>query len=193
MSLSCAHYSPGNRASSSLHRPRFPTLVLSARILSICMLLPQLFNINISSTFHPHFDPPHRLAQPTFYPCFLITCLRPVQFQQPRKRSRGGQSGCELEIVLGATGKCCIWSPSTVTSWRKLYNRLVGISSFSRLPWWLSGKESSCQCRRPRFCPWVGKIPWRRELATRSSILAWRVPWTEEPGRLQSTGLQSQR
>lgn len=47
----------------------FPTLVLSARILSICMLLPQLFNINISSTFHPHFDPPHRLAQPTFYPC----------------------------------------------------------------------------------------------------------------------------
>ena len=31
------------------------------------------------------------------------------------------------------------------------------------LPWWLSGKESACQCRRPRFDPWVGKIPWRRE------------------------------
>ena len=31
------------------------------------------------------------------------------------------------------------------------------------LPWWLSGKESACQCRRPRFNPWVGKIPWRRE------------------------------
>ena len=24
-------------------------------------------------------------------------------------------------------------------------------------------KESACQCRRPRFDPWVGKIPWRRE------------------------------
>ena len=29
-------------------------------------------------------------------------------------------------------------------------------------PWWLSGKESICQCRRYRFHPWVGKIPWRR-------------------------------
>ena len=30
---------------------------------------------------------------------------------------------------------------------------------------WLSGKEFSCQfrrCRRPRFKPWDGKIPWRR-------------------------------
>ena len=29
------------------------------------------------------------------------------------------------------------------------------------------------------------------EMATHSSILAWRIPWTEEPGGLQSTGLQS--
>ena len=28
------------------------------------------------------------------------------------------------------------------------------------------------------------------EMATHSSILAWRIPWTEEPGRLQSTGSQ---
>ena len=26
--------------------------------------------------------------------------------------------------------------------------------------------------------PWVGKIPWRKEQATHSSILAWRIPWT---------------
>ena len=31
------------------------------------------------------------------------------------------------------------------------------------LPWWLSGKEPACQCRRPRFNPWVGKFPWRRK------------------------------
>ena len=34
------------------------------------------------------------------------------------------------------------------------------------LPWWLSGKEYACQCRRHRrrgFDPWVGKIPWRRK------------------------------
>ena len=31
------------------------------------------------------------------------------------------------------------------------------------LPWWLSGKEFSCQCRRRAFDPWVGNIPWRRK------------------------------
>ena len=30
----------------------------------------------------------------------------------------------------------------------------------------------------------------REEMATHSIILAWEIPWTEEPGRLQSTGLQ---
>ena len=32
-----------------------------------------------------------------------------------------------------------------------------------------------------------------KEMATHSSILAWRIPWTEEPGRLQSVGLQRVR
>ena len=31
--------------------------------------------------------------------------------------------------------------------------------------------------------------PLEKEMATHSSILAWRIPWTEEPGRLQSMGL----
>ena len=34
--------------------------------------------------------------------------------------------------------------------------------------------------------------PLEESMATYSSILAWRIPWTEEPGRLQSIGLQSQ-
>ena len=34
--------------------------------------------------------------------------------------------------------------------------------------------------------------PLEKEMATHSSILAWEIPWTEEPGRLQSMGLQSQ-
>ena len=32
--------------------------------------------------------------------------------------------------------------------------------------------------------------PLEKEMATHSSILAWSIPWTEEPGRLQSMGLQ---
>ena len=31
------------------------------------------------------------------------------------------------------------------------------------LPRWLSDKESTCQCRRLEFDPWVGKISWRRK------------------------------
>ena len=36
-------------------------------------------------------------------------------------------------------------------------------TAYDRLPWWLSGKESSCQCRRHGFDPQVGKIPYRRK------------------------------
>ena len=36
------------------------------------------------------------------------------------------------------------------------------------------------------------EIPLDKELVTHSSILAWRILWKEEPGRLQSLGLQSQ-
>ena len=36
----------------------------------------------------------------------------------------------------------------------------------------------------------VWEHPLEKEMATRSSILAWEIPWTEEPGRLQSMGLQ---
>ena len=41
---------------------------------------------------------------------------------------------------------------------------------------------------------WVRSLgqedPLEKEMATRSSILAWRIPWAEEPGGLQSTGSQ---
>ena len=45
----------------------------------------------------------------------------------------------------------------------------------------------------PGFDPWVRKIPLEKRMATHSSILAWRIPWTEEPGGLQSMGLQRVR
>ena len=34
------------------------------------------------------------------------------------------------------------------------------------------------------------EAPLEKGMATHSSTLAWRIPWTEEPGRLQSMGLQ---
>ena len=37
--------------------------------------------------------------------------------------------------------------------------------------WWLSGKESTCQCRRCWLDPWVGKIPWRRKRQPSPALL----------------------
>ena len=45
------------------------------------------------------------------------------------------------------------------------------------------GKEFACNEGRPRFNPCVWKIPLEKRMATQSSILAWRNPWTEETGR----------
>ena len=66
------------------------------------------------------------------------------------------------------------------------------------LPKWLSDKKkkSACQCRRHRrlgFEPWVRKIPKKEEMSTHSSIFAWKISRTEEPGGLQSTGSQRVR
>jgi len=38
-----------------------------------------------------------------------------------------------------------------------------------------------------------GEDPLEKEMATQSSILAWEIPWTEQPGRLQSVGSQRVR
>ena len=60
------------------------------------------------------------------------------------------------------------------------------------LPQWLRGEESVCNVGDAGWIPGVRKIPLE---ATHSSILAWRIwkiPWTEEPGGLQSIGPQSQ-
>ena len=43
------------------------------------------------------------------------------------------------------------------------------------------------EIKRHGFEPWFGKIPWKK---TRSCILAWRIPWKEEPAKLQSIGSQ---
>ena len=54
------------------------------------------------------------------------------------------------------------------------------------------GKASACDAGDPGSIPRSGRSP-GEEMATYSSILAWRIPWTEEPGGLQSMGSQRVR
>ena len=53
------------------------------------------------------------------------------------------------------------------------------------LPWWLRCKESAHSAG-----DLGGEDPPEKEMATHSSILAWKIPWTEKPGGLQSMGSQ---
>ena len=57
------------------------------------------------------------------------------------------------------------------------------------------GKQSACNIGDPGLIPGSGRSlgqedPLEKGMVTHSSILAWRIPWTEEPGRIQSMGSQ---
>ena len=81
--------------------------------------------------------------------------------------------GCESDRQGGLA--CC-------NSWGR-----KELDTTERLNW-----TETCQCRRLKRCrydPWVRKIL-EEGMATHSSILAWRIPWTEKPSGLQRIGLQ---
>ena len=78
------------------------------------------------------------------------------------------------------------WSVSSITD-NNIPSYMLFQNSSLLLSWWLSGKESACSAGD------LGSIPGQEEplekrMATHSSILDWRMPWTEKPGGLQSTG-----
>ena len=87
------------------------------------------------------------------------------------------------------------WTRDGLTKWlhnQSIFRELYKIMGF---PDGSSGKESACRRRRQeiwvRFLGW--KDPLEKEIANQSSILAWEIPWKEEPGGLQSVGSQSIR
>ena len=89
----------------------------------------------------------------------------------------GGQPKLEA-LCLSALAHCCVLS-------RLLWGDGTSL--------WLRSKETTCQCRRHesfRFNPWKGKMPWRRKWQPTPIFLPEKIPWTEEPGRLQSMGPQ---
>ena len=85
----------------------------------------------------------------------------------------------------------------SATPWTVAYQALPSME-FSRQEYIVLVK-ASLVAQRLKPLPamqetWVRSLgqedPLEKEMATHSSILAWRIPWTEEPGGLQSTGSQ---
>ena len=74
--------------------------------------------------------------------------------------------------------RACLWA-SKETLWLShlFFKSLPSNSSVSYYP-------NAGRCKRRGFDPWVGKIPQRKAQQLSSSILAWRIPETEDPGGL---------
>ena len=92
-----------------------------------------------------------------------------------------------MQHVLWAHGaQTCIWT--IYLSFREEFWCIYETFLPWSLPWWLSGKDSACQCRRCWRCRF--KTGSRRSPGgghgNLLSILAWRIPRTKEPGWLQS-------
>ena len=76
--------------------------------------------------------------------------------------------------------------PGVAKNWTRLNDFHFTSLHFT---WLLSDKESPCQTGEACLIP-ESEVPLWKEVATHSSILAWEVLWTEEPGTLQSMGSQ---
>ena len=63
---------------------------------------------------------------------------------------------------------------------------------FRGLPKWLIGKEYAYNAGDAALIPGLGR-PLEKDIVTHSGVLAWEIPWTEEPGGLQSMGSQRVR
>ena len=66
---------------------------------------------------------------------------------------------------------------------KELYHNYLGFPGGS------DSKEAACNAGDVGSIPGLGRSPGGGH-GTHSSVPAWRIPWTEEPGRLQSMGLQ---
>ena len=117
----------------------------------------------------------------------------------------GSHPGVALSLCLGGslgqavagqklTGSCQVFCANLrpVRGSRMLRSPSSGL-------WWknaFSGKEPTCRYRRPkrmRVRSLGQENPLQEEMATHSSILAWRIPWTEDPGGLRPTGCRRVR
>ena len=76
------------------------------------------------------------------------------------------------------------------------YHILTHVCGIWGFPGATSGEELTCQCRTRNRCGLdsrVGEDHLEEGIAIHSNIFDWRIPWIEEPGRLQSIGSQRVR
>ena len=148
------------------------------------------------------------LSQRSLWKSRFRDASRPTEaseVQQIERRKSTGQPGHEVMLhqrpsLAPAEGcwafLCTALSSEKPRSFPYSPTILEAFRERKRFPSWFSGKESACQCRRMQemYGTWVQSVGWEdpleKEKGIHSNVLAWRIPWTEEPGGLQSMGLQ---
>ena len=85
------------------------------------------------------------------------------------------------------TKKLCDWLYCGICFIAVVWNQIYNICKVMGLPWWLGDSPA----RQEMCIQSLGQeAPLEKETATLCSTLAWKIPWTEEPGGLRSTGSQ---
>ena len=110
----------------------------------------------------------------------------------------GCQLKCLVSFLAGYSG-FCPWqsnskraNPEATRSPEALPWKPHKVSSAAS--YWVAQKVKCLPAMRETWVWSLGREdPLKKEKATHSSILAWKIPWTEKPGRLQSMGLQRVR
>ena len=98
---------------------------------------------------------------------------------------------CDIRTHSSQDGELLLWVKCPPDSVARVANPLTA-APFNKQRKTGNGFPggSHGKCRRPGFDPWVRKIPWRRAWQPTPVFLPGESPWTEEPGGLQSMGLQ---
>ena len=95
-------------------------------------------------------------------------------------------SGGEITVNWKETGKAFWKAGHSTFALKNEWDPDLGFTGGS------DSKESACNEGDLSLIPGLGRSP-GEEMAIHSNILAWKIPWTEKPGRLQSMGLQRVR
>ena len=109
-------------------------------------------------------------------------CSAPVPF--PPGCILSGVSHLSVREVLMQPVRTSVSFPNSTS--RSLWFT-INSSPKEGIPWWPRGKESACNTGDlGSSLGWYSVL--EKGMATHCSILAWRIPWTEKPGRVQSRG-----
>ena len=139
-----------------------------------------------------------------FVPCYILrrvtrySCSININWINEWMFCFISQGSCRNQVKSGDKGNLPWNCHNTIHPAFLHYSKMIKAVGYERSWWgggaypWLSSKESACNAGDAEM--WVGSLgqedPLEEEMVTHSSILAWRIPWTEEPGGQQSMGSQ---